>query len=186
MKLAGATNRLMPAWLKRIVPKAQEDSVPGSTPLPDAVPAGGYAVTAAGSDIDVSISPPANDASSGGAPPAALHVPLPAPKLALEASLWPLNGAVETKIIIPPNSEPFRIGRDGICELQLYDVRISRRHAQIEFLAGEYVLNDLSSANGVYVNGNRLAGPIALRTGDTIELGGFGGITFRFELAQPD
>lgn len=130
------------------------------------------------------MSTPTNGGASGGPPPAASRVSPPAPQRAPEASLRPLSAGVGTEIIAVSNSHPFRIGRAGACELQLFDVRISRYHAQIEFLAGEYILNDLRSANGVYVNGIRLAGSIALRTGDTIELGSFGGIVFRFELAD--
>lgn len=103
----------------------------------------------------------------------------------LEGALQPLTGQLGAALIILPRSHPYRIGRDGVCELQLFDVRISRRHAQIEFLAGEWVLSDLNSANGVYVNGARLNGPVLLRPDDTVEIGGFGGVVFRFTLADP-
>jgi predicted component of type VI protein secretion system len=52
------------------------------------------------------------------------------------------------------------------------DPELSRHHAEItRRAAGEYVLEDLSSTNGTYVNGTRLTEPAVLSLGDTIELG---------------
>ncbi len=52
------------------------------------------------------------------------------------------------------------------------DPELSRHHAEItRQAAGEYVLEDLSSTNGTYVNGTRLTEPAVLTLGDTIELG---------------
>ena len=52
------------------------------------------------------------------------------------------------------------------------DPELSRHHAQItRRTAGEYLLEDLSSTNGTCVNGTRLAEPLVLSLGDTIELG---------------
>jgi predicted component of type VI protein secretion system len=52
------------------------------------------------------------------------------------------------------------------------DPELSRHHAEItRRTAGEYVLEDLSSTNGTYVNGTRLTEPVVLALGDTIELG---------------
>ncbi len=52
------------------------------------------------------------------------------------------------------------------------DPELSRHHAEItRRAAGEYVLEDLSSTNGTYVNGTRLTEPVVLSLDDTIELG---------------
>jgi predicted component of type VI protein secretion system len=52
------------------------------------------------------------------------------------------------------------------------DPELSRHHAQIARRpGGEYQLEDLSSTNGTYVNGQRLEEPATLSLGDTIELG---------------
>ncbi len=52
------------------------------------------------------------------------------------------------------------------------DIEISRRHARI---AGEpdgrFLIEDLGSTNGTYVNGRRLDRPTALEAGDRVELG---------------
>ena len=44
------------------------------------------------------------------------------------------------------------IGRDDACEICIPDKTISRRHALIRYQNGDYVINDLGSASGTYVN----------------------------------
>jgi hypothetical protein len=52
------------------------------------------------------------------------------------------------------------------------DPELSRHHAEITRRpSGEYQLEDLSSTNGTYVNGTRLAEPVVLSLEDEIELG---------------
>jgi FHA domain len=52
------------------------------------------------------------------------------------------------------------------------DPELSRHHAEITRQpSGEYQLEDLSSTNGTYVNGTRLAEPVVLSLEDEIELG---------------
>lgn len=45
------------------------------------------------------------------------------------------------------------IGRDPRCELHLDDPQVSRRHAQIVFQQGRWLLRDLGSRNGTHFNG---------------------------------
>ncbi len=65
------------------------------------------------------------------------------------------------------------IGRHAPGEGQLGgDIEISRRHAQITRDAnGQYVIEDLGSTNGTFVNGGRLTQPHVLQVGDRIEVG---------------
>ena len=52
------------------------------------------------------------------------------------------------------------------------DIEISRRHARIAGDDdGRFVIEDLGSTNGTFVNGRRVEGPTILETGDRIELG---------------
>jgi pSer/pThr/pTyr-binding forkhead associated (FHA) protein len=51
------------------------------------------------------------------------------------------------------------------------DVRVSRRHTQIEQVAGEFLLVDLQSTNGTFVNGERITQATLLMHGDTIRIG---------------
>ena len=63
------------------------------------------------------------------------------------------------------------IGRSASCQLVLDDALVSRRHAQITVLADSVSVRDLGSANGVFVNGERVNGDRALRAGDRILIG---------------
>ena len=63
------------------------------------------------------------------------------------------------------------IGRTG-CEYTLPDPEVSRRHAAIRDPGdGSYVLEDLGSRNGTWLNDRRLDAPAIVRAGDTIRIG---------------
>src|SRR4051794_1765936 len=51
---------------------------------------------------------------------------------------------------------PFTVGRDPGNDIILRDPKVSRHHAEIVFERGFFVLHDLASANGTYVNGRRI------------------------------
>ena len=53
---------------------------------------------------------------------------------------------------------------------QILDRVVSKEHCHIDFINGYYLLRDLGSLNGTYVNGQRV-GQVVLRTGDEITLG---------------
>lgn len=51
---------------------------------------------------------------------------------------------------------PFTVGRDPGNDIILRDPKVSRHHAEIVFERGFFVLHDLASANGTFVNGRRV------------------------------
>jgi pSer/pThr/pTyr-binding forkhead associated (FHA) protein len=51
---------------------------------------------------------------------------------------------------------PFTVGRDPGNDIILRDPKVSRHHSEIVFERGFFVLHDLASANGTYVNGKRV------------------------------
>ena len=63
------------------------------------------------------------------------------------------------------------IGRDATNDITINDAEISRRHARLTFQGGKYVLEDLGSTNGTFVNGQRLAGPRVLKAGEVVSFG---------------
>ena len=63
------------------------------------------------------------------------------------------------------------IGRDSTNEIVINDAEVSRRHARLTFQGGKYVLEDLGSTNGTFVNGQRLAGPRVLKAGEVVSFG---------------
>jgi membrane-bound lytic murein transglycosylase D len=50
----------------------------------------------------------------------------------------------------------FRIGRADNCEVCIKEEHVSRNHVEVSFEDGRWCLRDLNSANGVYVNGQRM------------------------------
>ena len=63
------------------------------------------------------------------------------------------------------------IGRYGECDIQVRDTWVSRWHARVSWNGMEYIVEDLGSTNGTYVNGQRVGAPRALRSGDRLQLG---------------
>jgi predicted component of type VI protein secretion system len=63
------------------------------------------------------------------------------------------------------------IGRSSDCDIVLPKRQVSRYHARIERNDGSYVLWDLGSKNGTYVNGHKVgAEPYRLQDGDEIQI----------------
>jgi pSer/pThr/pTyr-binding forkhead associated (FHA) protein len=67
--------------------------------------------------------------------------------------------------------QPLYIGRHPSCDLSLRKDDVSRKHAEVRFEAGLYVIGDLRSTNGTFLNGRRIEGPQPLAPGDRIEIG---------------
>jgi FHA domain/Domain of unknown function (DUF1707) len=75
-----------------------------------------------------------------------------------------------------PLPYPLRIGREQGCELGLAHDSVSRRHAELTYRGGVWVLRDLRSTNGTRVNGWRINSEVVVRPGDVV---GFGNLDFR-------
>ena len=65
----------------------------------------------------------------------------------------------------------FAIGRSSDCQLSLDDPLVSRRHAVLVVRGGTVEVEDLSSRNGVLVNGVRVERPTRLVDGDVLTVG---------------
>ena len=63
------------------------------------------------------------------------------------------------------------IGRDRGCDVQLRDPLVSRRHAVVLGTNGGTFIEDLGSANGVFLTGDRCTRTLALRAGDILQIG---------------
>ena len=73
--------------------------------------------------------------------------------------------------VYPLEGDQLTIGRDSTNGVAINDPEVSRRHARLTFQGGKYVLEDLGSTNGSFVNGQRLSGPHVLKAGDVVALG---------------
>lgn len=70
------------------------------------------------------------------------------------------------------------IGRDVTNDVVVGDAEISRQHSRITRTPGGYVLEDLGSTNGTFVNGERLVAPRVMNPGDLVALGETVSLTF--------
>ena len=70
------------------------------------------------------------------------------------------------------NTDMIIVGRDSSCDLRINDTRISRRHASIKKITNDkFLLKDLDSLNGIYVNGSKVNGSRTISKKDNIFLG---------------
>lgn len=74
--------------------------------------------------------------------------------------------------------EVITLGRDVTNELVVAEAEVSRQHARVSRTPGGFVLEDLGSTNGTFVNGERLVAPRVLNAGDLMGLGE--NVTFTF------
>ncbi len=79
-------------------------------------------------------------------------------------------------------TSPFKLGRSNRCSHVISDTMISREHAIIQYDQSEqsWMLIDLNSKNGTYLNGVRIIHPMMLQSGDRIQIG-----NEKFELYDP-
>jgi len=62
------------------------------------------------------------------------------------------------------------IGRSSNNDIQVAEQHVSRQHAVIHYRDGIFMVNDLASSNGTFVNDQRVEEPFPLFAGDTIRL----------------
>jgi pSer/pThr/pTyr-binding forkhead associated (FHA) protein len=74
------------------------------------------------------------------------------------------------------------IGRAAGGDIQLADAYTSSEHARIQQVGDRWLLEDLGSMNGSYVNGQRIRGSQPLADGDTVQLGR---VVLQFVLRPP-
>jgi len=82
------------------------------------------------------------------------------------------------------DSDHISIGRDSSNSISVNDAEVSRHHARMSFQGGKYVLEDMGSTNGSFVNGQRLTGPRVLKSGEVISFGEQ--IVFVYEAVESD
>lgn len=73
--------------------------------------------------------------------------------------------------VFPLEGDLITIGREGENGIIINDAEVSRKHTQFVFQGGKFILTDLGSTNGTFVNGQRLTGQHVLQPGEVISLG---------------
>ena len=121
----------------------------------------------------VTAKPPAS--TRGAKPPkkskqGAVGVPVPKPK-----------GALVGRLVVtePPEHRGRRydigseisIGRASGCPIRIEDTFVSQVHARVFPREGNYLVEDLGSTNGTYLNRKKVAGPMTMQRGDRLQVG---------------
>src|SRR3954453_12394705 len=76
-----------------------------------------------------------------------------------------------TVVAVPLWAGRLTLGRADSNNLPIKDDAVSRVHASVERMAGQYVLRDLGSSNGTLVNGERIIADRTLHPDDEITVG---------------
>jgi pSer/pThr/pTyr-binding forkhead associated (FHA) protein len=88
----------------------------------------------------------------------------------MEVKLLVLNGKQKDREVPLPRTI-FLIGRDQECHLRLHSLIVSRRHCAIACWAGKVAVRDLKSANGTFINNQRVVGEVKVTDGDRLQVG---------------
>jgi len=105
--------------------------------------------------------------------PAPEKVPVTMPKPEPEPKTTPKNAylVLQGTRVIPLNQSLIKIGRQLDNHIILEDPRVSRSHAQLKWINDHFVIFDLNSTGGTFINGQR-TGQSVLYPGDVISLAG--------------
>lgn len=103
--------------------------------------------------------------------PASLPAPRPAPRKQrkLPRTLRITQGRQAGLTL--PLGDVVRIGRSADAQLILEDDYVSTRHARVYRTPDGYVVEDLGSTNGTYLNNTRITAPTPFTTADTLRIG---------------
>ena len=86
-------------------------------------------------------------------------------------SLRFLTGKSQGNELAIPDPSALVVGRSGNAGVILLDGMVSRTHARFSLNAGSMTVEDLGSANGTFVNGQKIRTLVSLKPGDRILLG---------------
>ena len=101
----------------------------------------------------------------------------PAPGGAPAPSYGAAPAAAGGQLTVWYNNQPYPITKDRFIigrgrqssDLTIKDPNVSRQHAMIEFLKGEYYMVDMGSTNGIEYNGQRIARKV-IHDGDVFRI----------------
>lgn len=87
----------------------------------------------------------------------------------MPAFLVPID---RTQCLIPLEKAIVLIGRQADCDVSLtHSRKISRKHCCIAQVNNSFIVRDLGSTNGVFLNGNRIQKEAAITMGDDLIIG---------------
>jgi hypothetical protein len=93
----------------------------------------------------------------------------------------PRGGRAPTSLVVhaPEQRKPrtyrlsggLEIGRAEACKVRLDDTYASQHHARLSTRDGVWMLEDLGSTNGTYLNDRRVGAPAEVHAGDVVKIG---------------
>jgi len=87
------------------------------------------------------------------------------------ASLFVIQGRDQgTRFELDSHSVSYPLGRDTGNHIQLHDTEVSRRHAELRRNGDMFLISDLGSSNGTFVNNQRIQQQ-ELSSGDQVQIG---------------
>lgn len=102
----------------------------------------------------------------------AVPIQVPQPSVDRKTSSTLQAGLIlEDEKVYPIERPVTNIGRRSTNHLVINDLRVSRNHAQVRFVNGGYMIFDIGSSGGTFINGERVQQSL-LRPGDVISLAG--------------
>ncbi len=78
------------------------------------------------------------------------------------------------------------IGREMNNDIVINIAEVSRKHARLTLKGGGYIIEDLGSTNGTFVDGQRILGPHVLRPGEVVMLGDAVSLVYNPVVADPN
>jgi pSer/pThr/pTyr-binding forkhead associated (FHA) protein len=70
-----------------------------------------------------------------------------------------------------PLAAEVTVGRAAGCQITLDDTYASQIHARVFQRDGQYLVEDLGSTNGTYLNRHKVSGPMLIHRGDRLQIG---------------
>jgi diguanylate cyclase (GGDEF)-like protein len=83
--------------------------------------------------------------------------------------IYPVGGMIGSRHVI--QDQPLTIGRGPDCDISLPDHSVSRLHARVERSPTGFIVHDLGSTNGTFVNDIAIKGMGLLKDGDYLRVG---------------
>jgi hypothetical protein len=97
-----------------------------------------------------------------------LTADLPAPRTGRLSRLRARRGSAS--VLAGASGGRLVLGRSSGCQLVFADDTVSRRHAELRMVDGRWILRDLGSSNGTWVNGRQVM-EAEVAPGDRVQLG---------------
>ncbi|WP_251443947.1 FHA domain-containing protein [Microbacterium sp. USTB-Y] len=116
-------------------------------------------------------SAPAKPAAAPAKPKAAPRSKPGGPATTSSVTKLVITSGPKAGLEVPLGSEPMSIGRSSESGLVIRDDYTSSHHARLLLWGEQWMLQDLDSTNGTFLNGERVGAPVSVAVGAPIKVG---------------